>query len=164
MSRGKTPPYTPFLHFFAEVCCIASRFPLAVSDAPVFSVVLVAVTPWRRTRHPSGSRLVEVSPVGQTSAPGTPVPQKTIGTLPCPSVKMTPVMAPRRLHSVGGSRQRRRQLNKRAAGHFKGAEVRTNHFQGWKPLRFPASVLSPNTRSLYPNALVTSKGTSCRMI
>src|SRR5687768_4769460 len=37
----------------------------------------------------SGSRLVEVSPAGQTSAPGTSVPQKIVGTLPCPIVMIT---------------------------------------------------------------------------
>jgi hypothetical protein len=68
---------------------MASRFPLAVSDTPVSSVVSVAVALWRRTRHPSGSRLVEVSPLGQTSAPGTSVPQKIVGTLPCPIVILT---------------------------------------------------------------------------
>ena len=68
---------------------MASRPPLAVSDAPVSSVVSVTVASWRRTRHPSGSRLVEISPVGQTSAPGTLVPQKIVGTLSCPIVMST---------------------------------------------------------------------------
>jgi len=73
---------------------MASRSPLAVSDAPVSSAISVAVASWRRTRHPSGSRLVEVSPVGQTSAPGTPVPQKIVGTLPCPIVMITDLGLP----------------------------------------------------------------------
>jgi len=68
---------------------MASRSPLAVSDASVSSVISVAVALWRCTSHPSGSRLIEVSPMGQTPAPGTVVPQKTIGTLPCPIVILT---------------------------------------------------------------------------
>ena len=73
---------------------MASRLPLAVSDAPVSSVDSVAVASWRRTTHPSGSRLVEVSPPSQTSAPGTPVPQKTLGTLSCPIVMITDFWLP----------------------------------------------------------------------
>jgi hypothetical protein len=91
---------------------MASHFPLAVSDAPVFSMGSVAVAKWRRTKHPSGSRRVEVSPVGQLSAPGTTVPQKTLSALPCPIVINTHVMVPLRLQPFGGSRQRRRQLHK----------------------------------------------------
>jgi hypothetical protein len=43
LSRGKIPSLHTFCIFFAEVCCMASHFPLAVSDAPVFSVVSVVV-------------------------------------------------------------------------------------------------------------------------
>ncbi len=38
---------------------MASTFHLAVSDASMFSLVLVVIASQRRTTHPSGSRLVE---------------------------------------------------------------------------------------------------------
>jgi hypothetical protein len=90
----KLPPYTPFAFFFAEVCCMAPALSFAVSDAPVSSMDSVAVTSKRRTTHPSGSRLFEVSLTSQTSAPGASAPQKTFGTLSCPIVMFTDFWLP----------------------------------------------------------------------
>ena len=126
-SIGKTSPLHTYCIFFAEVCRMASHFPLAVSDTSVFSLVSVVIASQRRTTHPSGSRLVENSPFGQFSAPGASAPQKTIRTRPCPNVKITRALAPLRRHALGGSRPRRRQRNKRIVGPFQGAESRTIH-------------------------------------
>jgi hypothetical protein len=127
---------------------MASRFPLAVSDAPVSSVLSVAVALWRRTRHPSGSRLVEVSPVGQTSAPGTLVPQKIVGTLSCPIVMITDLGLP------SGSTPW--VAHDRGVANFTSGSLTLSPglrsglitFDGLTPLPFPASDLSPNAR--YP--------------
>ncbi len=81
LSKGKTPPLHTFCVFLPRYVAWHPHSRLAVSDASVSSVLSVAVAPWRRTRHPSGSRLVEVSFLDQTSAPGTPVPQKTSRTI-----------------------------------------------------------------------------------
>jgi hypothetical protein len=91
LSRGKTSPLPTFLHFFAEGCCLASRSRFAVLLAPVSSVVVMSLALWRRTRHPSGSRpMRDTSPYGQASGPlARIVPQKTLGTLPCPIVMIT---------------------------------------------------------------------------
>lgn len=73
---------------------MASALSFAVSNAPVSSVDSVAAASWRRTTHPSGSRLVEVSLPSQTSAPGASAPQKTLGTLSCPIVMVTDLWLP----------------------------------------------------------------------
>ena len=97
---------------------MASHFPLAVSDTSVISLASVVIASQRRTTHPSGSRLVENSLFGQFSAPSASAPQKTIGARPCPNVTITQGLATRRRHSLGGSRQRRRQRGKRIESLF----------------------------------------------
>ena len=127
---------------------MASRPPLAVSDAPVSSVVSVTVASWRRTRHPSGSRLVEVSPAGQTSAPGTSVPQKIVGTLPCPIVMITDFGLPE--GSIPLVAHDRGVANRTSGSLTLSLGLRSGliTFDGLTPLPFPASDLSPNAWSL----------------
>jgi len=71
LSRGNTSP----LHNFGQLLSVAFRWAnstprLVASDAPLFSFAWCRPC-GRRTKHPSGSRLRDVSPSGETSAPGT---------------------------------------------------------------------------------------------
>ncbi len=75
-------------------------------------------------------------------------PKKTFGTLPCPIVIITDVMAPLRRHSLCGSRQKRRQLNNSVSGHLKGAEVRTNQTLWF--LTIPYCSLTPQPQRRVP--------------
>jgi hypothetical protein len=111
LSRGKTSPLPTLLHFFApEVRCMASHSRFAVLPAPVSSTVLVSIAVWRRTRHPSGSRLVEVSPVGQTSAPGTyRAPENPRYPAVSNRDDHSSCGSPKWVHPKTGSRQRRRR-------------------------------------------------------
>jgi hypothetical protein len=89
---------------------MASRSRFAVSPAPVSSAVSVSIAPWRRTRHPSGSRLVEVSPLGQTSAPGTHrAPENPRYPAVSNRDDHNSYGSPKGVHPKAGSRQRRRK-------------------------------------------------------
>ena len=87
LSRGNTSP----LHNIGPLFAVA--FPwahplrrVASRRIPVFAPVVSAMR--CRTIHPSGSRHPNVSLHGQTSAPGTCVPQKIVGSLPSPLVSI----------------------------------------------------------------------------
>jgi len=124
----KRPPYKPFDIFFAEVCCMASHPYLAVSDASVFSTVRVSIANQRRTRHPSGSRLVmAIWPLGQIAGPWHGcAPENPRLPYACPTVRITDQGVAPWLHPYAGSRQRRHQLNKSVGGPVWWAEARTN--------------------------------------
>jgi hypothetical protein len=106
---------------------------------------------WRRTTHPSGSRLFEVSPPRPNLCPWH---HRAPENLRYPAVSnrdhmiITDVMVPLRCHPLCGSRQRRRQLNKLKAGHLKGAEVRTNQIL-WL-VAIPFSSLTPQPQRPVP--------------
>lgn len=148
LSRGKTPPLHTFGVFFAEVCCMASTLSFAVSDAPVSSVDSVAVASWRRTMHPSGSRLVEVSPPSQTSAPGTAVPQKTFGTLSCPIVMITALWLPSGSSPLVAHDRGVANSTSELLAVSKGLRSGLITDDGYQPCHFPASDISPSTLSL----------------
>ena len=81
---------------------------LVISDASVFSLLWRRL-PLRRTSHPSGSRLLDVSCSCQTSAPGT-IRAPENPRFPAASNRghLTDVLAPSRVQLFQGSRQRRR--------------------------------------------------------
>ena len=71
LSRGNTSPLHNFGQLFSVAFRLAHSTPrLVASDAPLFSFAWCRPC-GRRTKHPSGSRLRDVSPSGATSAPGT---------------------------------------------------------------------------------------------
>jgi len=66
--------------------------------------------PVRRTSHPSGSRLIDVSLSSQTSAPGTlRAPENPRFPAVSNRVQRTDILAPFRVQLLQGSRQRRRK-------------------------------------------------------
>src|SRR5918911_4876244 len=74
---------------------------------PVF--IPVALTPMRRTSHPSGSRPRDVSLLRQTSAPGiVDAPENPRFPAVSNRVQRTDRLAPSRVQLYQGSRQRRR--------------------------------------------------------
>jgi hypothetical protein len=103
------PPYTTFDNFFRCVPIGKPHPPFVISDASVFSLLWRRLV-LRRTSHPSGSRLIDVSRSRQTSAPGT---VRAPETPRCPAganrIHRTAVMAPSRVQLVQGSPQRRRK-------------------------------------------------------
>ena len=81
MCLSLTQPLTAFFG-----CVGARHIPgFVASDVPSVFLVVVSVT-LRRTSHPSGSRLMDVSLLRQTSAPGTRRAPENLGSLPCPIV------------------------------------------------------------------------------
>jgi hypothetical protein len=100
----------------------------------------VASAPVRRTSHPSGSRRIDLSRPRQTSAPGTCVPQKTLGSLPCPIVYRVQISwLPRgsnfsRAHGRGVAR-----LYPPVGGHLSRVETGTNQI-GWMCTNFSPSL------------------------
>jgi hypothetical protein len=101
-------PYTTFNHFFRWRC--ARHIPplCGLRRTPVFLVVVSA--PMRRTSHPSGSRLLDVSRQRQTSAPGTlRAPENPRFPAVSKRVPRTDSVVPSRVQLFQGSRQRRRK-------------------------------------------------------
>src|SRR2546429_7140374 len=120
VKRGKSHPlegscqeaipllYTTFDIFFRCVPIGTLHPRLVISDASVFSLLWRRL-PLRRTSHPSGSRLLDVSCSCQTSAPGTiRAPENPRFPAASNRVHLTDVMAPSRVQLFQGSRQRRR--------------------------------------------------------
>ncbi len=100
--------YTTFDIFFRCVPIGTLHPRLVISDASVFSLLWRRL-PLRRTSHPSGSRLLDVSCSCQTSAPGTiRAPENPRFPAASNRVHLTDVMAPSRVQLFQGSRQRRR--------------------------------------------------------
>jgi len=100
--------YTTFDIFFRCVPLGTLHPRLVISDASVFSLLWRRL-PLRRTSHPSGSRLLDVSRSCQTSAPGTiRAPENPRFPAASNRVHLTDVMAPSRVQLFQGSRQRRR--------------------------------------------------------
>ncbi len=86
----KPPHYTPSCIFFAEVCCTASRSDLPVRPRPrlqwfgIDRIVATHQTPIRIKAHERHfASWPSVRPLALN------VPQKTLGTLPCPIVFIT---------------------------------------------------------------------------
>ena len=83
-------PFTTFA--IVPVVCRSAHSPPLGSRRRLRVFILVASVPMRRPSHPSGSRPLNASLCRQTSAPGICMPQKTLGSLPCPilySVQIT---------------------------------------------------------------------------
>src|SRR5215510_15604880 len=94
----------------------------------------------RRTSHPSGSRPFDVSLLHQTSAPGIFMPQKTLGSLPCPilySVQITWLPHGSNFHRAHGRGVA--PLGHAAAGHLSWVETGTHHI-GWVVTNFSPSL------------------------
>ena len=160
--EGKHPPYTPFCIFFAEVCRMAPRCRFAVSPAPVSSIVGMSLAPWRRPRHPSGSRrMMDTRHMARHPAPGTPcAPENSRYSLPCPIVTSTVPMA----LSDGATPMLARdrgvaKLNKSFGGQLSGVETGSNQL-GWLCTIPPSSLTSqpPPLHTSYPKALAALKG------
>jgi hypothetical protein len=102
-------PLTPLLTTVFRGVPPGTPLRLVAVDASRFSCVWCRLCR-RRTIHPSGSRPLDVSPSGQTSAPGT---WRAPANRRCPAVShrrlRTNVMAPWRVPLPDGSRQRHRQ-------------------------------------------------------
>src|SRR5712664_261956 len=98
-------PDTTF-DIFSRCVSLGTLHPrLVISDASVFSSLWRRL-PLRRTSHPSGSRLLDVSRSCQTSAPGTiRAPENPRFPAASNRVHLTDVMAPSRVQLFQGSRQ-----------------------------------------------------------
>ncbi len=107
---------------------MASHPHLAVSYASVSSTVRVSIAQKRRTRHPSGSRLIMVtSRHGQATRPWhLCAPENLRLPCACPIVRITDHVVTHRLHPYAGSRQRRHLRHKSVRGLLLWAEARTN--------------------------------------
>lgn len=125
---------------------MASRCRFAVSPAPVSSAIVMSLALWRRTRHPSGSRLVEVSPVGQTSAPGTyRAPENPRYPAVSNRDKHSACGSPIGVHPEAGSRQRRRKNStSRLEAICEGLRPGLISVAGYEPSRLQASRLNPH--------------------
>jgi hypothetical protein len=106
-SRGNTSPCTQLLTFFTLGS--ARHTPPPLGDLRRIRVFIA----WRRlllrrTSHPSGSRLLDASLPGQTSAPGTiRAPENPRFPAASKRIHLTDDLAPSRVQRVKGSRQRR---------------------------------------------------------
>ena len=133
------PPYTTFDNFFRCVPIGKPHPRFVISDASVSSLLWRRLV-LRRTSHPSGSRLIDVSRSRQTSAPGTVRAPKTLGALPCPIGYIAQMSwLPRgsnfyRAHSRGVAR-----LHNPVAGHLSRVETGTNQIQ-WMLTNFSPSL------------------------
>ena len=165
LSRGKTPPLRNFwLLFFRCVPPDLLHSRLVAADASLFSCVWCRLCR-RRTIHPSGSRPRDVSPAGQTSAPGTcRAPENRQFPALSNRILLTNAMAPLWVPFSYGSRQRRRQTPQSGRRPSVKGGVRTNQIDGYEPLFQPVSNSHPPRRTPQPNALWTSKGTRSRMM
>ena len=133
---------------------------LVASDASLFSFTWCRLV-WRRTIHPSGSRRLDVSPPGQTSAPGIfDAPENRRSPAASNRMRCTNAMAPLRLQEFSGSRQRRRQTQQ-AGGRPTVNGLRTGRIK--RLVMNPNAYLSlPSTQLValpQPNARSPSKGT-----
>jgi hypothetical protein len=108
---------------------------LVASDTSLFSFAWCQLC-GRRTKHPSRSRPRDVSPAGQTSAPGiVHAPENRRYPAASNRVPLTNAMAPLRVQFQYGSRQRRRQTQPsvgRPSGHgLRSGRIKrlvVNHF------------------------------------
>ena len=86
LSRGKTPPLRNFwLLFFRCVPPDLLHSQRVAADASLFSCVWCRPC-GRRTKHPSGSRLLTSCFHARRLPLAPSVPQKTVSSLPCPIV------------------------------------------------------------------------------
>jgi hypothetical protein len=109
LSSGNTPPSTTFDTFFRCAPCGTLHPRRVAADASLFALSWCRPC-GRRTTHPSGSRRLDVSPPGQTSAPGLfYAPENRQFPAASNRVPLTNDMAPSRGQFHYGSRPRRRQ-------------------------------------------------------
>ncbi len=111
---------------------MASHPRLAVSYASVSSTVRVSIAQKRRTRHPSGSRLIMATSLrGQAACPWhICAPENHRLPCACPIVRITDHVVASWLHPYAGSRQRRHKCNKSVRGPLLWAEARANQIVG----------------------------------
>jgi hypothetical protein len=121
---------------------------------------------WRRRPiHPSGSRPRDVSPAGQTAAPG---PGRAPANRRCPAVAQrrprTPVLAPCRGRLPQGARQRRRQTPPSGGRPtVMGCGGDASHAMVLTPRSSPSPTPPPLGAYPQPPAVWTSKGRRSRL-
>ena len=162
LSRDKSLPPTTFDHFSPLRSIRAIPTPdLWPQTHRVFVRVVSAVR--LRPLHPSGARPRDVSPPGQTSAPGTcGAPANRRDPAASNRMMLTHALAPfgaafPLAHSSGGAR-----LNHAWVGQLSWGEARTHQSHGCAPSFLPVSHRNPTGGSTSAKRLVDLKGTAAR--
>jgi hypothetical protein len=165
LSRGNPSPYTTFDHFFPWRAAWQTPPLTGAADAALFSGVWGRLC-GRRTIHPSGSRLLDVSLARHTSAPG---PCRAPENRRCPAVsnrlRRTHAMAPCRVPCPQDSRPRRRQTPQ-ASGRPSAMGCGQNASNGMvgNPFSSPSPILTQPPARPQPQALWTAKGIRSRLM